>query len=53
MNNRMAELIEITKKMADELQEFVSKDEDEGFHPASAEEVLQEWNDFCLETDRD
>ncbi|MCU7877252.1 MAG: hypothetical protein KZQ84_10715 [Candidatus Thiodiazotropha sp. (ex Lucinoma borealis)] len=42
-------LMTITKKMADELQEYVSQDEEAGYHPSSAEDTLQQWNDFCLE----
>ncbi|MCU7842092.1 MAG: hypothetical protein KZQ94_22315 [Candidatus Thiodiazotropha sp. (ex Troendleina suluensis)] len=42
-------LMDITKKMADELEEYVSLDKQAGFSPSSAEDTLQKWNDFCLE----
>ncbi|MES9925959.1 MAG: hypothetical protein ABW152_17910 [Candidatus Thiodiazotropha endolucinida] len=50
---QVEKLLAITKQMADELEEYVSIDRESGLTPASAEDALQQWNDFCLEVPSD
>jgi hypothetical protein len=46
---QQAKLLTITKALADELEEYVSLDQESGLRPSTAEDALQQWNDFCLE----
>ncbi|MCU7934152.1 MAG: hypothetical protein KZQ99_04635 [Candidatus Thiodiazotropha sp. (ex Dulcina madagascariensis)] len=41
-------LLAIGDKLAKELQEYVSQDEDAGFYPFTAWDALAEWNQYKL-----